>query len=69
MTDNLDPLTPFDRLVVGMALFHYFIENEPDNLGSYDPNPLIEKFHMGWSYASMIDGLKWKNLKVEGVAK
>ena len=55
--DNLEPLTSFERLVVGVALYHYY-KDEPENLEFPDANDLVEKFWTGWNYASMSEELE-----------
>lgn len=64
MKDNLEPLTAFERLVVGVALFHYYSQ-EPENVEFPDANDLPEKFWTGWNYASMSEGLAMRILRKE----
>lgn len=52
MKDNLEPLTTWERLVLGVALFHYF-KNGAEDSEFLDANDLVEKFSNGWNLASL----------------
>jgi len=57
VTDNLRPLSALERLVVGVALYHYYGQ-QPENVEFPDANDLPEKFRTGWNYASMAEELE-----------
>lgn len=69
MNDNLDPLTAFERLVVGVALFQYFMNSEPENREFAYSDYLVKKFQTGWSYASMSQELECKKHLGQGGPK